>query len=267
MSAKASASDDPSAVEYTQTDRVTLKNWNVSCKLQQNQPHVIRLQSFACSSECDKISSSTIFRVKYTVMLGLSYIYFILSYVYVIILYGKASFRQIRAIWLVLFQSGFCSMYPSRVFLFWSKAGKFKICDQNSEKKMWILSFSIAKLPEKAKKIEILRRFQRWMKKKNILWASSELSWTSGTFDSETKTVITESQEAIDDFINQQKSANTNKKKATDINTLLHYFEANGTLWKMRKLKAYLRPSLTTFHDFLSKFVWMHGGKTEKNKS
>ena len=90
------------------------------------------------------------------------------------------------------------------------------------------------------------------MKKKNILWASSELSWTSGTFDSETKTVITESQEAIDDFINQQKSANTNKKKATDINTLLHYFEANGTLWKMRKLKAYLRPSLTTFHDFLS---------------
>ena len=98
MSAKASASDDPSAVEYTQTDRVTLKNWNVSCKLQQNQPHVIRLQSFACSSECDKISSSTIFPVKYTFMLGLSYIYFILSYVYVIILYGKASFRQIRAI-------------------------------------------------------------------------------------------------------------------------------------------------------------------------
>ena len=143
-----------------QNDLVTLKNWNVSCKLQQNQLHVIRLQSFACSSEYDKISSSTIFRVKYTFMLGLSYIYFILSYVYVIILYGKASFRQIRAIWLVLFQSGFCSMYPSREFLFWSKAGKFKICDQNSEKKMWILSFSIAKLPEKAKKIEILRRFQ-----------------------------------------------------------------------------------------------------------
>ena len=25
---------------------------------------------------------------------------------------------------------------PSRLFLFWSKAGKFKICDQNSVKEM-----------------------------------------------------------------------------------------------------------------------------------
>ena len=48
------------------------------------------------------------------------------------------------------------------------------------------------------------------------------------TFDVETETGITESQEAIDDFINQQKSANTNKKTATDINTLLRYMEANG---------------------------------------
>ena len=58
---------------------------------------------------------------------------------------------------------------------------------------------------------------------------------------------ITESQEAcIDDFINQQKSANTNKNlKATDMNTLLRYIDANGM--KMRKLTAYLRPSLTTF--------------------
>ena len=48
------------------------------------------------------------------------------------------------------------------------------------------------------------------------------------TFDVETETGITESQEAIDDFINQQKSANTNKKTATDMNTLLRYMEANG---------------------------------------
>ena len=48
------------------------------------------------------------------------------------------------------------------------------------------------------------------------------------TFDVETETGITESQEAIDDFINQQKSANTNKKTATDTNTLLRYMEANG---------------------------------------
>ena len=49
------------------------------------------------------------------------------------------------------------------------------------------------------------------------------------TFDVETETGITESQEAIDDFINQQKSANTNKKTATDMNTLLRYMEANCT--------------------------------------
>ena len=48
------------------------------------------------------------------------------------------------------------------------------------------------------------------------------------TFDVETETGITESQEAKDDFINQQKIANTNKKTATDMNTLLRYIEANG---------------------------------------
>ena len=46
------------------------------------------------------------------------------------------------------------------------------------------------------------------------------------TFDTETETGFTESQEAIEDFINQQKSANTNKKTATDMNTLFHYMEA-----------------------------------------
>ena len=71
---------------------------------------------------------------------------------------------------------------PSRVFLFWSKAGKFKIYNQNNEK-MWILLFFIAKLPEKVKKIaEFLLRFQRWMKKTNIPRARSVLSWTSGNF-------------------------------------------------------------------------------------
>ena len=47
------------------------------------------------------------------------------------------------------------------------------------------------------------------------------------TFDAETETGIAESQEAKDDFINQQKSVNINKKTAT------------------RKLRAYLRPSFT----------------------
>ena len=50
------------------------------------------------------------------------------------------------------------------------------------------------------------------------------------TFDVETETGITESREAIGDFNNQQKSANTNKKTATDMNTLLdlRYMEAIG---------------------------------------
>jgi len=48
------------------------------------------------------------------------------------------------------------------------------------------------------------------------------------TSDVETETGISESQESLDDFINKQKSANTNKKTATDMNTLLRYMEANG---------------------------------------
>ena len=82
------------------------------------------------------------------------------------------------------------------------------------------------------------------------------------TFGSETETGVTESREAIDDFINQQKSANTNKKTATDMNTLLRYIEANG----MKNEKIESLPASELDH-FLSKFVWTHGGKTEKNKS
>ena len=92
----------------------------------------------------------------------------------------------------------------------WSKAGKFKICNQNSEK---ILSFFTAKLPEKAKG-------------------------------------ITESQEGINDFINQQKSANTNKETATDMNTLLGCIEANA----MKNEKIEILPASELDH-FLSKFV------------
>ena len=32
----------------------------------------------------------------------------------------------------------------------------------------------------------------------------------------------------IDDFVNQQNTANTNRKTATDMNTLLRYMEVNG---------------------------------------
>ena len=69
------------------------------------------------------------------------------------------------------------------------------------------------------------------------------------TFDAETETGITESQEATDDFINQQKSANTNKKTATDMNTLLRYMEANG----MKNEKIESLPASELDH-LLSKF-------------
>ena len=62
------------------------------------------------------------------------------------------------------------------------------------------------------------------------------------TFDVETETGITESQEAIDDFINQQKSANTNKKTATDMKTLLRYMEANSM--KNEKIESLPEPEL-----------------------
>ena len=57
------------------------------------------------------------------------------------LLYGKPSPRQIPLLWLVLPRSGFSSTDrfhgngPIRIFLFLSKAGKFKICNQDSEKK------------------------------------------------------------------------------------------------------------------------------------
>ena len=63
------------------------------------------------------------------------------------------------------------------------------------------------------------------------------------TFDAETETGITESQEAIDDFIN------TNKKTATDMNTLLRYMEANG----MKNEKIESLPASELDH-LLSKF-------------
>ena len=88
------------------------------------------------------------------------------------------------------------------------------------------MSFFTAKLPEKAK-------FQRWVKKTNILQASFIILKIWNLLMQRLKQAspkATESQEAIDDFINQQKSANTDKKTATDMNTLYRYVEANREL-------------------------------------
>ena len=88
------------------------------------------------------------------------------------------------------------------------------------------MSFFTAKLPEKAK-------FQRWVKKTNILQASFIILKIWKLLMQRLKQAspkATESQEAIDDFINQQKSANTDKKTDTDMNTLYRYVEANREL-------------------------------------
>ena len=58
-------------------------------------------------------------------------------------------------------------------FCFGVKRETSKFAITTAKKEMWISPFCIAKLPEKAQKIEILLRFQRWMKKTNILRASS----------------------------------------------------------------------------------------------
>ena len=109
-------------------------------------------------------------------------------------------------------------------------------------------------------------RFQRWIKKTNNLQARSVSIILSEhleeTFDRETGTGIAESQEAKNNFINQQKNANTNKKTATDMNTLLRYIDANGM--KNEKIESLC---VSELDHFLSKFVWTQGGKMGKNKS
>ena len=115
---------------------------------------------------------------------------------FLFLLYGKPSLAQIHVLWLVLSRSGFCSTDfihgngPTRVFLFWSEAGKFKISYQISEKKKTV---NMVKLPEKAKKIEIFPKSQRWMKKlRRTFFKRVLLSKDLETFDAETETGITE---------------------------------------------------------------------------
>ena len=86
--------------------------------------------------------------------------------------------------WLVLSRSGFCTYGTDHMetvqavyFCFGVKPANSNFATKTAKKKMWILSFFIAKLPEKAKKTEFLLRFQRWMKKTNIFRARSGLIW------------------------------------------------------------------------------------------
>ena len=75
---------------------------------------------------------------------------------------------------LVLSRSGFCSTDrfhengPTHIFLFWSEAGKFKICNQNSEKNREYCHSSQWNYHKKLKRLHFFSEFQRWMKKTNI---------------------------------------------------------------------------------------------------
>ena len=89
--------------------------------------------------------------------------------------------KSVRSDWFLLgrdFARRTVSMetVQERYFCFGVKPATSKFAITTAKKKKWTLSFFIAKLPEKAKKIEILLSFQRWMKKTNILRASSVLS-------------------------------------------------------------------------------------------
>ena len=109
---------------------------------------------------------------------------------------------------------------------------------------MWTLSFFIAKLPEKIKTLKFYWDFKDGWQRRTFSERGQYYPEHLETFDAETETGIAESQEAKDDFINQQKSANT------DGYWYEHWlFSATLKLmvWKLGKLKAYLRPSLTTF--------------------
>ena len=126
-----------------------------------------------------------------------------------------------------------------------SKAGKYKICNQNSEKNVNVVILH-SKTTRKSYRLKFYRDLKDGWRRRTFSKRVQHYPEYLATFDAETETGITESQEAMDDFVNQQKSANTNMKTATDMNSLLRYMEAN-LVWKMRKLKAYLRSSLTTF--------------------
>ena len=116
---------------------------------------------------------------------------------------------------------------------------------------------------KKLKRLKIFRNFKDgWRRRtfsKRVL-----LSWRYlETFDVEKETGITESQETIDDFINQQKSTNTNKKTATDMNTLLLHMEANGI--KNQKIESL--PCVRAWPPFVEILFWTHARKMEKSTS
>ena len=97
--------------------------------------------------------------------------------------YGKASLRQIPVLWLVLSRSGFCSAdrFQPMYFCFGTKAANLNL-QAKQRKKLWTLSFFRAKLPEKAKKIEILSEISKMNEEDEHSPKLVLLSWRSGNF-------------------------------------------------------------------------------------
>ena len=147
-------------------------------------------------------------------------------------------------------------------FCFGAKPANSKFATTTAKKKCGHCHSSSRDYQKKLKRLKFYWDFKDGWKRRTFAERVQYYREHLETFDSETETGITESQEAIDDFINQQKSANTNKKKTTVMNTLLRYIEANG----MKNEKIESLPASELDH-LLSKFVWTHGGKTEKNMS
>ena len=75
-------------------------------------------------------------------------------------------------LWLVLSRSGFYNTDrfhgngPIRVFLFWSKAGKFNICNQNNEKKVGNCHSSHWNYQQKLKRLKFFRNFKDWWRRR-----------------------------------------------------------------------------------------------------
>ena len=128
------------------------------------------------------------------------------------LLHGKTSLRQICVLWLVLSRSGFCSTDlfhgngPSGVFLFWSKAGKFKICNQNSEKKCEYCYFSYRNCKKKLKRLpNFYWDFKDGWRRQTFSERGQYYPQHLETFDVQAETGIDESQEAKDDLSTNRK--------------------------------------------------------------
>ena len=111
-------------------------------------------------------------------------------------------------------------------------------------KKMCLLLFFIAKLQEKVKKIaEFLLRFQRWMKKTNILRARSVLSSTSGNFWCRDRHRRKPGgQRRFYQLTEKGKLLNTNKKTATDmtlVSATLKLMVWKRENWKLTCVRAW----------------------------